>query len=347
MNKLNSMMAVALFVFTFTACKKDDKEPEIVVPVSDGSTLTLEGKTAESNYANVVYVDLSADKTTKSDRKIWNIAFTSDNKFRVVLNPSYQSTAVATNKTDINLVTLVDPGTTTNLNHDIMDASTVSLVDYWDGDITRTAFAEVNATDSENKVYLLSYEGNKEKEKWFKIKVLRSGSGYKIQYARLNETVIKTLDVPKSAAYNLIFVSLENSRIVTVEPEKTSWDISWSYSTNNSGLGSPYWVQDFISLNTLGNVSAVQVSTAVKSYAAFGESDLSTLTFSNAKDVIGTKWRTAPNTSGVGGGVKGDLYYAIKDASGNIYKLKFNSYISGDGGERGKPVIEYKLVKKG
>ncbi|WP_097132967.1 HmuY family protein [Pedobacter xixiisoli] len=205
MNKLNSMMAIALFALTFTACKKDDKEPEIVVPVSDGSTLTLEGKTTESNYANVVYADLSADKTTKSDRKSWNVAFASDSKFRVVLNPSYQTTAVATSKTDIATVTVADPGTTTNLNHDILDPATISLVDAWDGDITKTAFAEVSATDSENKVYLLSYEGNKEKEKWFKIKVTRSGNGYKVQYARLNETTIKTLDVPKSACLQFDF----------------------------------------------------------------------------------------------------------------------------------------------
>ncbi|WP_171047925.1 HmuY family protein [Pedobacter xixiisoli] len=145
----------------------------------------------------------------------------------------------------------------------------------------------------------------------------------------------------------MTFVSLENSKVITAEPEKANWDISWSYTTYNSGLGSPYWVQDFISLNTLTGVSAVQVSTSVKSYAAFAEGDLTGLNFSAAKDVIGTKWRTAPNTSGVGGGVKTDLFYVIKDGSGNVYKLKFNSYISGDGGERGKPVIEYKLIKKG
>ena len=346
MNKINSMMAVALLAFTFTACKKDDKEPEIIVPVSDGSMMTLEGKTAESNYTNVVYVDFSTNKQVKSDRKSWNIGFTSDSKFRVVLNASYQTTAVATSKTDITTVTLADPGATTNLNHDIMDPATVSLVDYWDGDITKTAFAEVSATDNNNKVYLLSYEGNKEKEKWFKIKVTRSGTGYKVQYARLGETNIKTLNVPKSSAYNLTFVSLENNKTVSVEPEKGSWDMSWSYSTNNSGLGSPYWVQDFVSLNNLAGVTAVEVPVATKEYSAFGEGDLSGLTFSPAKDVIGTKWRTAPNTSGVGGGVKTTVFYVIKDGAGNVYKLKFNSYISGDGGERGRPVIEYKLVKK-
>lgn len=348
MNKFKSMLALGIAVTVLAACSKSKDEPIVVPPPSDGSTLTLEGKTAESNYTNNVFVDFSANKQTKADRKSWNIAFTADAKFRVVLNASYQTTAVATDKTDINAVTLADPGTTVNLNHDIMDPKTISLVDSWDGDITKTAFAEeISATDANNKVYLLSYEGNKDKDKWFKIKVTRSGAGYKVQYARLGETAIKTLEVPKVGAYNLVFASLENSKVVNVEPEKNNWDISWSYSTYNSGLGSPYWVQDFVALNTLAGVSAVQVSTATKTYAAFGEADVAALIFSTAKDVMGTKWRSAPSQAGVGGGVKTDVFYVVKDSSGNIYKLKFNSYIAGDGGERGKPVIEYKLVKKG
>ncbi len=344
MNRLNSIFAVALLAITFTSCKKDD-EPVIVVPPSDGSTVTLEGKTAVSAYANTVYADLSTDKQTAIDRKSWNIAFTSDSKFKVVLNAAYQSTAVATNKTDINAVTLADPGTTVNLNHDIMDAKTVSLVDYWDGDITKTAFAEeISATEANNKVHLLSFEGNKENDKWFKIKVTRSGSGYKIQYARLGETTIKTLDVTKDANFNLRFVSLENNKIVNVEPEKDKWDISWGYSTYNSGLGSPYWVQDLIMLNNFAGVQAAEVLNTSFTYAAFTEANIAGLTFSGTRDAIGSKWRsTQPAT-----GARTDRFYVIKDAGGNVYKLKFVSMgVGGDGGERGKPVIEYKLVKKG
>jgi hypothetical protein len=36
----------------------------------------------------------------------------------------------------------------------------------------------------------------------------------------------------------------------------------------------------------------------------------------------------------------------VKDAIGNVYKLKFLNFTSADGGERGYPNIEYKLVKK-
>ena len=344
MNKLNSMLAIAFLAITFTSCKKDNEEPIVVVPPSDGSTLTLSGKTAESNYANIVFADLSTDKQSTADRKSFNIGLTSDSRFRVILNASYQTTAVATSKTDINAVTVNDPGTTVNLNHDITDAATVSLVDYWDGDITKTAFAEVSANDADNKVYLLSFEGSKDKDKWFKIKVTRNGTGYKLQYARIGETTIKTLDVAKNADYTQVFVSLENSKTVTVEPKKAEWDLSWSYSTYNSGLGSPYWFQDFISVNNLAGVSAAEVvATSTLTYASFAEANIASLTFLATRDAIGSKWRVTTGT-----GIKTDRFYLVKDSAGNVYKLRFVSMgLGSDGGERGKPVFEYKLIKKG
>ncbi len=345
MNKLNSVLAVALLAITFTSCKKDE-EPIIIAPPSDGSTLTLEGKTVASAYANTVFADLSGDKQTPVDRKSWNIALTSDGKFRVVLNAAYQTTAVVTSKTDIAAVTLADPGTTIELNHspDPTKPETLLLVDNWTGDITKTVFAEVSATEADNKVYLISFEGNKEKDKWFKIKITRATTGgYKIQYARLGETTIKVLDIAKNADFNLAFVSLENNKTVDVEPRKTSWDISWSYSTYDAG-GTPYWFQDFILLNNLAGVQSSEVLTTSFTYAAFTEANISGLIFNGNRDAIGSKWRsTQPAT-----GARTDRFYVIKDANGNVYKLKFVSMgVGSDGGERGRPVIEYKLVKKG
>ncbi|EFX60232.1 hypothetical protein DAPPUDRAFT_124926, partial [Daphnia pulex] len=83
---------------------------------SVGSKLTLEGKTAESPYANNVYADLSANFATLSGRKSWNLGFYHGGQFRVILNHSYQSSAAATTKTDISAVTLADTASVPNLN---------------------------------------------------------------------------------------------------------------------------------------------------------------------------------------------------------------------------------------
>ncbi|MBX3240155.1 MAG: HmuY family protein [Chitinophagaceae bacterium] len=316
--------------------------------VSEGSQLTLEGKIgpADSVYFNAVYADFSNNSQLPVGRKTWNLGFESGSEFRVILNPGYQSTAAAINKTDLADFVISDT-TGVGLDHNIEDPSTVALVDYWDGDLTKTAIAPVSATDSENKVYLLSFQGSKERDKWYKLKITRNGNGYRIQYALVGETTLKTLDIPKNDAYNFTFVSLETDKIVDVEPQKEKWDIMWGYSTYNSGLGSPYWFQDFVLLNYVGGAQAAEVLESAVTYDAFAESNIAALTFSGTRDVIGSKWRQGAGPSGPGT-IRRDRFYVVKDPSGNVYKLKFVSWGGGgDSGERGKPVIEYKLVKKG
>jgi hypothetical protein len=331
-----------------------------VAITSTGSNLTLAGKTDVSPYANAVYVDLSANKGTPVDRKSWNIAFLSGSDFKVILNPGYQTTAAPLAKTDITAVTIDDAELVPNLAHDaiVTQPEAETLADHWTGDLAKTTFATVSATESENKVYLLSFEGSKAKDTWFKVKVTRNGDNYRVQYARIGETTINTLDVPKNPAYNATFVSLETKSIVPVEPEKGNWDIEWAYSTTNSGFNTPYWAQDFILLNYLGGAEALEVvsttgvdaaaniALATAAYTSFAEADLAGKTFVKSRDAIGTKWRLAGGPGVTNPGIRKDRFYVVKDPRGNYYKLKFISYgvPTGDG-ERGRPVIEYALVK--
>lgn len=356
MNKLNSIMALALLALTFTACKKDGEEPAIVVPVSDGSTLTLEGKTAESNYTNVAYADLSLDKATKVERKSWALGFYAGADFKIVLNQSFQSIAAVVNKTDINTVTLDDAKTTLVYGLNLQSAYTngISLVDSYDGSLARTAIATISATDAENKVYILGLNGLYTEPNLYKVRVLRNGSaGYTLQYAKVQETTFKTVSISKNADYNFSFVSLGNSNdgaIVSAEPKKAEWDFHWSYSTYRSVAATadsnPYFYQDFITTNSLAGVTAALVSENDYTYAAFSETalaDVAKVKFLTGRDAIGSTWRVTTGT-----GIIAKQFYVIKDGAGNVYKLKFVSMgVGSDGGERGKPVIEYKLIKKG
>lgn len=317
--------------------------------ISQGARLTLEGKTSESNYFNNVYADLSANTTKLSARKSWNLAFTNSSEFRVILNPAYQTTAAATTKSDINLVSLADTSTTPDiyLSMALIGApETMALVDDWNGDLNKTVFAQVSENSANNKVYLVAFEGkNNPKSAWYKVKVDRSSNGYKVQYAPINSTEIKTVEIAKNQNFNLSFLSFETG-LTSAEPEKVNWDIQYGYSTSNSGLPvpAPYWFQDFVTINYLAGVEAAEVLTSTVSYENYTETHINTSTFLKTRDAIGSKWR---NTSGAAVGIKTDRFYVIKDPEGNIYKLKFvNAGLNNDGGERGKPVIEFKLVKK-
>ncbi len=211
--------------------------------------------------------------------------------------------------------------------------------------------AAISATDADNKVYLVSPVGASHTavitaETVFKVRILRKGSGYTLQYAKLKETTFKTLDITKDAAYNFAFVSLADGKAVTVEPQKSKWDINWSWSVYYGGADAaayPYGFSDVIFINSLAGTQAAEVLTSAVTYDAFVEANIASVSFSGARNAIADKWRVTTGT-----GIKTDRFYVIKDASGNVYKLKFVSMgVGGDGGERGKPVIEYKLVKKG
>lgn len=321
--------------------------------VSTGTAeFTIPGKTAASPYANQVYVDFSNNAAVTVDRKSWNLGFQSGSNFRVILNQAYQASAGATSKTDINTVTIADADAL-NLAFD-PGAGSVSYVDSWTGDLTKTAFAEVSANAADNKVYLVVNESNRAtKADWFKVKITRNGDNYKVEYAKLSETTIKTLEVPKAAGYNFTFVSLENNKTVSVEPKAASWDIAWSYGTYDAGNGTPYWFQDFILLNYIGGASAAEIivpptsgattteAETIAKFDAFAEANLTGVTWLTTRDAIGSKWRVT-----TGAGIKRDRFYLVKDPSGNIYKIRFIKMGVGDTGERGRPVIDFKLVKK-
>jgi hypothetical protein len=208
----------------------------------------------------------------------------------------------------------------------------------------------VSATDADNKVYIvnrgaagtLAPAANRG---WQKIRVIRNGTGYTLQYAKINETTFKSITVTKDATFNFKHVSFVNGA-VNVEPEKTAWDIEWTLATYKANALLPYTYSDFVIINFLGGVTAAEVLTSTVSYAAFAEANLTGVTFLGTRDAIGSNWRVTSPAAGSVAGVKTDRFYVVKDPAGNVYKLKFVSFTNTDSGVRGKPVIEYKLVKK-
>jgi len=360
MNKFTKLVALLCFTTAFTSCSKDEN-PLVEVPVSDGTTLTLNGiagAEAGSSAANSVYIDLSGAQQTLVLRNSWALGFYSGSDFKVVLNGTSGASAKKINKTDLNAVTEADfilSDLTITLGTTGPDAETEfkKFDDPREANIlNKTAIETISATDSENKVYLVSPIGGSHSavisvETVYKVRILRKANGYTLQYAKLKETTFKSVDIAKDANSNFNFFSLTDGKTVSVEPAKANWDLVWSwtmyYGANQDGIF-PYSFSDIVFSNSLNGVQVAQVQTSVVSYANFSESNLSAVAFNAKRDAIGDKWR---NTTGAAVGVKTDSFYIVKDGAGNIYKLKFNSFHASDGGVRGKPVVEYKLVKKG
>ena len=61
-------------------------------------------------------------------------------------------------------------------------------------------------------------------------------------------------------------------------------------------------------------------------------------TFSNDQRAIGANWRNVIPVE-----VYDNVFFVLKDAEGNIYKIKFISMLNTDG-ERGFPLFQYELL---
>ncbi|MEP6725321.1 MAG: HmuY family protein [Bacteroidota bacterium] len=345
---IKRIVAIAAITGVISACKKD-VDPIIVFPASTGSTLQLNGlagNEAGSSAGNTVYVDLNADKQTAVTRNSWDLGFYGGADFRVIINNTTSATAKVLAKNDLTQVGTAD---TTGLNKLALgfEVSAFTLVDNVFGTLSQTVIPATAVADADNKVVIINpgTGGNVSARDWYKIRVLRSVTGYKLQYAKLAAITFNTIDITKDADYNFKYISLESGTSIIGEPAKELWDFKWSYILYQTALSPteqiPFAFSDLIMINNLAGVQAAEVLTSTVAYDSYANNNVSTTMFSSASDAIGAKWRsTQPAT-----GAKTDRFYVLKDARGNAYKIKFLAMGAGDGGTRGKPQFEYKLVK--
>jgi len=318
------------------------------------------------NVPNQVYVDLSSGASTPVKRTSWDLGFYSGSEFRVVLNGSIKMAVKKLDITDMTQVVTVDNTVAVgegggsgvvNGNKDYVDGPS--------GDITLTAMSEVSSTDSENKVYLVnlgfglstvvpnagSVNAYGDARGWKKIRILKSGSDYKLQYADVAATTFSEVTITKNSAYNFTFFSFDTKAVVAAEPEKAKWDLNFTSFTNHTNMGTglvSYPFQDFIVTNAKGGTRAYQVlNSAGVAYAAFTLANVTTANFEAPaaadQTVIGSNWRNGGGPTTLPS-IKDDRFYVIKDAAGNIYKVRFVAMINA-ASERGNPSFEYSLLK--
>ncbi|MEM6515769.1 MAG: HmuY family protein [Bacteroidota bacterium] len=322
---------------------------------------SLEPSTGGPNQQNQVFVDLSENLITESRRDVWDLAFYSGDQFRVRINNSLYMFAGQLSVTDIDAVSESD-SEVQNLQGQmnfILPGST-EFIDDIEGDINNTAIAEISADDNENNVYLVrmgfeigttqpdeigTVEISGDERGWKKIRVLRSGNDYLLQFADLNDTNHDEVIISKSTGYNFTYYSMVNDQTPFVEPEKEGWDMCFTVSTTATPLfGSDelvvYGFSDFNLTNRLGNVASYEVEIANISYDDFSLSDFEENNLNTSHRTIGSNWRSVFN----GGSVNQDVYYILRDSESNTYKLKFLG-MTNENGDRGYPRFEYELLQ--
>ena len=321
----------------------------------------LAPQTGGPNQESQVYVDLSSGMMTSVPRVSWDLGFYAGDEFRVALNSTVKMSVKELETTNIDEVQVADESMFIG-----QGSGFVNQIDAPTGVITETAIKAISDNNENNKVYLLNLgsnpattapavgsdgSGSGTHRGWKKIRILKSGNDYKIQYADLNATTHQEVIVTKNAAYNFTFFSFTTNNTVNVEPQKNQWDINFTTFTNivNMGTVAPYHYADYVLTNLKGNAKAYQVLTSEFTFDAFTASNIDATKFTDDQRNIGSNWRSTSVTGGDGIPVsqfvlKTDRFYIIKDTAGNIYKLKFTGGAN-EAGERGYPKFQYTLLK--
>lgn len=357
MKKIFISLSVAAILFSCNS-----KDESIITPnpsASEGSTITVNGIAGGepgSQAGNSVYIDFSTDVQTPVLRAGWDLGFYCGSDFRVIINHTTAATAYVTDKINMNDVSPADTiGVKTAFNMAAPEASDFNMIDDLNGDITKTIIPAISNNSDLNKVIIINRgigAGTPARD-YYKIKINRNSEGYTLQYAKLDETTFKTTNISKDPQSNFKLISFDNG-LEVAKPQKQNWDIVWGASIYQTSMGSgpvPYTFSDLVAINHLAGTQVAEkeyddIESANTAYDAYDKSALDAETFVNNRWTIGSNWRktATPGSTTPSGTIK-NKFYIIKDSEGNAYKVKFISFSTDDGGERGRPEIKYALIK--
>ncbi|MEL6811841.1 MAG: HmuY family protein [Bacteroidota bacterium] len=358
-NKLNNNLdETTEIVFTITAINYEAGQIQgnTSFTISNSASLgrALEPSVGGPNQGNQVYIDLSTETQTVVVRDSWDLAFYSGDDFRVGLNASIYMAAANLETTDIDAITEADVADLIPVVAiGTFDPTNEDYIDHPDGDILLTAIDAISENDNDNPVYLvnLGFEVGTEipdpgsvaiagdARGWKKIRVLRSGDGYLLQYANLNDTSHQEISIPKTPEYNFNFFSFNTNNTVSVEPKAEQWDINFTVFTNIIDGAGSYGFADGVLHNRKGGVLAYEVLTDQFEYEQFSSGNVNNAAFQQDQRAIGSNWRDVFD-----GAPLSDRFYVLKDPNGNVYKLKFLA-LTNDQGVRGYPEFEYELLQ--
>ncbi len=313
-------------------------------PTSAGAILAAEvGGPAQPNQ---VFINLSTQTMTAIDKNSWDLAFSSGTNFRVALNYAAYAMARVTDQTDL---AQIDDALVTETYKNEMVGGQVNT-EYMDdptGDLTKTAIAEISATEANNMVYVINrgqLDTDTDNERGFvKIRITQSGSDYVITYGDINDADgFTSVTVAKSTDNDFTYFSFDDG-VVDVAP--ANWDFAMTTFLNEFPSGGDvysYKYKDFSLTNdSYVKIAAVEV-TDMLTYENYSSADLANTTLENNRLGIGSSWRSFDFASFTYA-INDAIFYIIEDTDGNNYKLKFTKMLN-DQGDRGYPEFVYELL---
>lgn len=327
------------FILLLTSCfKEEDKRAQ-------KNTVGVVSMPLGEDYGNVFYYNL-LDSSIVSQNKWsdWDLSFyAQDDDYYIKLNDAANMKAFKAPNNNFESVNsvgsdwefIVDDATGNKDNHALQFTS---------------KYTSNDTTYYEDAVYvlLLGSDALGNELGYKKLSLLYTYlNQYHIQYANLDNTENYEFTISKDVTVNYVhFTFNDEGAMKTIEPDKTTWDIVFTRSTDVTyTLDSSTVITDYsvtsVLLNPFSTEAYLQTDEEYEDYT-FNKIDYTQ--FTNQLNIIGYNWKAYDLTTGVYA-TRTNQFYIIKDINDYYYKFKFLSFYDPDSSLKGTISFEYEIIK--
>ena len=276
------------------------------------------------DYEQQIFYNLNDTSVISTNlRTDWDLGFEcSINGWHIILNNSLGGKIANTNDTSFSAITG-------------LIGSEDWKVDSPNGNLDSTAIEDYRTN---NEVYILDrgydIQGNSIGYKKLKLLYFNNQQNYEIRIANLDGSEDTTLILNKDTTLNFMALSLNTSALVTIEPNKETWDLLFTkYLEVFTGFG-PYGVTGVI-INR--NNTEVAIDT-INDFNEISYELIQQYNFNSGLNSIGYDWKEYDfNSSSYILDVTKN--YIIRNQFGIYFKLRFIDFYD-DIGEKGAPKFE-------
>lgn len=277
-----------------------------------------------SDYSQQIFYSMKDHISMTNTKTEWDLAFESSKSDpRVIIN---SSTFSQISKLE---------------NHVFEDPITISEL-IWEWDNPKGIYNGTAINNMQNSTtYILDrgYNLNGSARGYRKIKIDSIDSnGYFIKYAKLDNTGLGNIEIKKDSLFNFQYLSFDNNNIITIEPEKSNWDLVFTQYTHLfiDNLETPAYLVTGVLTNYMNNVLVAKDT--IHSFEEVSLDLIDSYNFSNHQDEIGYNWKIY-NFESQAYTVRTDITYIVKDISNRYFKMHFIDFYN-DNGETGYPKFE-------
>jgi hypothetical protein len=340
-----------IIILGLSSCFK--KEDPIVLPSGNSEIATL---ALGANYEKEVFFDLNTNTYQERRWADWDLRFdASKDGYGVFINTGKD---MVVRKIDI--FALIEPkAVDTNYFK-----TYTALVDAPEGKANLSAmgdwrsYKKTTQTNVFYGIYIIESRDKVGYKRFKRLQIIEPSGSSKDSFFYIIITELfdaagdtvnsgEILEIPKNQKQNFTYYSFTNGIVDNAEPDKTTWDFSFTrykhifYNVLPNNQPFPYTVSGV--LNNAFNVEIARDSAMI----AFDDIDAASIPkyrFTTNRNAIGYDWKTHAQGPTGSYAITPKVTYIIRDTDGQYYKLRFLDY-NNNLGTPGYPKFEFIRIK--